>query len=246
MGGGVLQQAAAKEVGILSGEVSEFVDEALDREYVEGDFDPAPGSSGRAAFDGHIGEAKMLRRVGLIDGSSELIGLGLLRVILADDGGIGHAIGPRNEVPFPIDAAAETVHAGWAVSIMGEVVFAGPDELDRPLDTTSDLQRLMIKRYAEAAAQASTHKGNVDGYVALVDAQDFGGTLLGSFAILGWGPYFAAARLKPDGNVHGLHGGVGEERKLVDALDPFRGGDRIWVEGGVGGVPVLLSVEGCA
>jgi hypothetical protein len=33
--GGVLQQPAAKEVGILPGEASEFVDEALDREDVE-------------------------------------------------------------------------------------------------------------------------------------------------------------------------------------------------------------------
>ena len=179
----------------------------------------------------------MLCRVGLIDGSPEFVGLCLLRVTLADDGGVGHAIGPRNEVSFPIDAAAETVHAGGAVAIMGEVVFAGPDELDRSLDTTRDLQGLMIKRYAEAAAQASTHEGDVDGDVALVDAQDFGGVLLGSFAGLGRGPYLAAAILEPDGDVHGLHGGVGEERKLVDALDAFSGGDGIGVEGRVGGVP---------
>ena len=177
---------------------------------------------------------------------AELVGLRLLWIMLADDGGVGDAIGPRNKISFPIDAGAETVHAGGAVAIMREVVFAGPDELDRPLDTTRDLQRLMIKRYAEAAAQASTHEGDVDGDVALVDAQDFGGVLLGSSAVLGRGPYLAAAILEPDGDVHGLHRGVGEERKLVDALDAFGGGDGVWVEGCVGGVPVLLSVEACA
>ena len=62
VGGGLLQQAAAEEVGILSGEVSEFVDEALDRENVEGDLDPAPGSSGSAAFDRHIRHTEVLGR----------------------------------------------------------------------------------------------------------------------------------------------------------------------------------------
>ena len=111
----------------------------------------------------------------MVDGSPEFVGLRLLRITLADDGGVGHAIGPRDQISFPIDAAAKTVHAGGAVAVMGEVVFAGPDELDRPLDTTRDLQCLVIKRYAEAAAQASTHEGDVDGDVALVDAEDFGG-----------------------------------------------------------------------
>jgi len=40
MGGGVLQQAPPEEVGILSRKVSEFVNETLDGEDVESDFDP--------------------------------------------------------------------------------------------------------------------------------------------------------------------------------------------------------------
>ena len=71
------QQAAAEEVGILSSQVSEFVDKALDRKNVEGDLDPAPGSAGGAALDRHIGHAEMLGRIGLIEGSAELIGLRL-------------------------------------------------------------------------------------------------------------------------------------------------------------------------
>jgi hypothetical protein len=105
----------------------------------------------------------------------ELIGLCLPRITLADDGRVGDAIGPRNKISFPIDAAAETVHAGRTVKIMSEVVFAGPDELDRSLDVTRDLEGLVIKRHAEAAAEASTHEGDVDSDVAFVDAEDFGG-----------------------------------------------------------------------
>jgi hypothetical protein len=135
----------------------------------------------------------MLCRVGLIDGSSELIGLCLPRVTLADDGGVSDAVGPRNKVSFQIDAGAEAVHAGGAVEIMREVVFAGPDELNRSLDMTRDLEGLVVKRYAEPAAEASTYEGDVDVDIVLVDAEDFGGGLLGPPAGLGRGPYLAAA-----------------------------------------------------
>ena len=42
-----------------------------------------------------------------------------------------------------------------------------------------------------------------------------------------------------------LHRDVSEEGKLVDAFDAFGGGNCIRVEGGIGGVPILLSVEAC-
>jgi hypothetical protein len=142
---------------------------------------------------------------------------------LADDGGVDDAVGPRNKVSFLIDAGAEAVHAGGAVAIVGEVVFAGPDELDGALHAARDLEGLMIEGRAEAAAQASTHEGDVDGDIAFVEAKDPGYVLLGSCAGLGRGPYLAAATFEPDRDVHGLHGGVGEERKLIDALDAFRG-----------------------
>jgi hypothetical protein len=38
---------------------------------------------------------------------------------------------------------------------------------------------------------------------------------------------------------------VGEERKLVNALDAVSGGDCVWVEGRIGRVPILLGVEAC-
>ena len=180
-----LQQAAAEKVGILSGKVSEFVDETLDREDVESDFDPAPRSPRSTALDRHIRHTEVLCRVGLIDGSPELVGLRLPGILLADDGGVGHAVGPCNEVSLLINAAAKAVHAGGAVAVMSEIVFASPDELDRPLDMPRDLHCLVIKRYAEAAPQTSPHEGDVDGDVALVDAEKFGSGLLGSSAGLG-------------------------------------------------------------
>ena len=103
----------------------------------------------------------------------------------------------------------------------------------------------MIEGRSEAAAEASTHERNVDGDVVFVDAKEFGGSLPGSSAGLGRRPYLAAAILNPDGNVHGLHRGVGEKGKLIDALDAVGGGNRVRVKGRIGGVPVLLGVEAC-
>jgi hypothetical protein len=65
--------------------------------------------------------------------------------------------------------------------------------LDRSLDTPRDLERLVVKRCAEATAEASTHEGDVDVNVVLVDAEESGGGLLGPSAGLGRGPYLAAA-----------------------------------------------------
>ena len=242
---GVLKQTTAKEVGILLREVSDFVDEALDRKNIEGYLDAAPGSPGGTAIDRHIGDPEILCWIGLIESAPELKGLCLFRVTLADDGGIGDAVGPRNKVSLLIDAGAKAVHAGGAVAIVHEVVLTGPDELDGVLDATGDLENLMIKRYSEAAAKASTHEGDMDSDSALGDAEDFGGRLLGPCAGLGRGPYLATAVLEPDGDVHGLHRDVGEERKLVDALDALSGGHGIGVEVRIGGAPVFLRVETC-
>ena len=139
----------------------------------------------------------MLGGIGQIEGPAEFIGLCTPRVTLADDGGVDDAVGPRNKVSFLIDAGAEAVHAGGAVAIVGEVVFAGPDELDGALNAARDLEGLMIEGRAEAAAQASTHEGDVDGDIAFVEAKDPGCVLLGSCAGLGRGPYLAAATFEP-------------------------------------------------
>jgi hypothetical protein len=56
-------------------------------------------------------------------------------------------------------------------------------------------------------------------------------------------PYLAAAIFELDGYIHRLEVGVGEEWKLVNALDAFGGGDCVRIESGIGGVPELLSVE---
>jgi hypothetical protein len=82
--------------------------------------------------------------------------------------------------------------------------------------------------------------------VAFVDAEDLGGALLSALAMLGRGPYLTAAIFELDGDVHGLQVGVCEERKLVDAFNTFGGGNCVWIEDRIGGVPVLLRVEGRA
>src|SRR5882724_11675375 len=135
------------------------------------------------------------------------------------------------------------MHACRTIAVMREVVFAGPDKLDRSPDTARDLDGLMIKRHSKATAEASPHEGDVNGDLVFVYAEEFGGVLLGSSTCLGRGPYLAAVIFEPDRDVHRLHGGVGEERKLIDALDAFGGGNCVRVEGGIGGVPILLSIK---
>ena len=86
----------------------------------------------------------------------------------------------------------------------------------------------------------------MDGDIALVDTEKFGGSFLGSSSVLSRGPYLAAATFEPDRDVHWLHRRVGEKGKFVHALDAFSSRDGVGIESGVGGVPILLSVEPCA
>ena len=104
--GGVLKEPAAEVVRIQSGEMSEFVDEALDSKNVERNFHATPRSARDAAVDGNIRHPEMLCLVWLIDDSSKLVSLCLPRVTLADNGRVGHAVCPRNKVSFVVDTAA--------------------------------------------------------------------------------------------------------------------------------------------
>jgi hypothetical protein len=143
--GSVLKQSTTIEVGILTGEVSEFVDKTIYRKNIEGDLYPAPRSTGSSALDRNVGHTEVLSRVWLIDRDPELEELRLSRVALPNDGGVDEAVAPGNKISFPIEAGSEAVHASRTVSIMCEVVFARPNELDRSADTTLNLDGLVIK-----------------------------------------------------------------------------------------------------
>jgi hypothetical protein len=82
----------------------------------------------------------------------------LFRVVSVDDRGVADAVGPRNKVSFPIDAGTEAVHAGGPVAVVGEVVLAGPDELNGPLDAARDLKSLVIESITEATAETPPTK----------------------------------------------------------------------------------------
>ena len=66
-------------------EVCEFVDEALDREHIELDFDPPPRAARDTTLDWDIGDADVLCWVGMVNSAAEFEGFSSLRVTLADD-----------------------------------------------------------------------------------------------------------------------------------------------------------------
>ena len=132
-------------------------------------------------------------------------------------------MGPGDRSAVFVQASRDPVIVVRPIHIVLDVLFAGPHHLHRTGDLLCDLHRpddeVHLKPTAEAAAQ------EVIMHLDFLRRQagQLGGRGLSEGRHLRPHPDVAAVRANVDGAVHRLHGGVREERHLVNRLDLLGG-----------------------
>ena len=137
----------------------------------------------------------------------------------------GEVLPPGDEMALGVEAGAEGVRASGAVGVVGDVVFAGPEELDGAVDLLGEPRGFHQVVVLQAAAKAAADAAEMNGDVAGLDVRG-AGCLGAAFAgRLAGGPELQLAVLKGGGCVHRLHGHMGDEGIGVGGFDDLgRGG----------------------
>ena len=128
-------------------------------------------------------------------------------------------VGPGDRLAPRIQSRGDPVVVVGPVDVVLDIFLAGPDDLDRPLDLLGDADGLghvvMLEPPAEPAAQQVV----VHHDFLQRQAGDLGRGRLGSALHLRAGPHLAPILPHVDGAAQRLHGGVRQERRLVDRFD---------------------------
>src|SRR5881409_565507 len=105
------------------------------------------------------------------------------------------------------------------VHVVLDVFLAAPEHLHRAGDLFRDLHGPGDEIHLEPPAEAAAQEMVVHPDLGLRQPGHFGGGVLSEGRDLGSHPDVAGVAAHVDGTVHRLHGGVCEERLLVDRLD---------------------------
>ena len=121
-----------------------------------------------------------------------------------------------------VQASREAVVIIGPVQIVLDILLARPDDLHGAIDLLGDLYGPDHAIDIEPAAEAAADQMIVDLDLLLGEAGDLGRGGLSPRQNLRANPNLACAGPHMHGAVHRLHGGVGEERHLIDGLDFLR------------------------
>ena len=140
------------------------------------------------------------------------------------DGGAHEAVLPGQGVTLVVEATFKHVQRGRAVAVMLEIVGPGPLYFHGHTGGLGAFHRVQDEIGHGAPAEATAGQGDLDLDLLGLQARDLldGGNRPGRS--LGRGPDLASARLHIRHGHHGLHGGVGQEGRVVGGLDPLGGG----------------------
>ena len=150
----------------------------------------------------------------------------------------GHVLPPCDDMALGVEACPEGVLASGAVVVVGNVVLAGPEELDGDVDLLGEPGGFDEVVVVQAAAKASADAAEVDCDVGGLDVERAGGlgAAFGAGRLAG-GPELELAVFKGGGCAHRLKRSVSEEGICVGGFDDPGGG-------GEGGVHIAIAAQG--
>ena len=138
------------------------------------------------------------------------------------------AVGPGHRLAVGIEPRRQPVVVIGAVHVVLDVLLAAPDDLDRPFHLLRDLDGEDRAVDVEPPAEAAAEQVVVDPDRFLRQAGELGDRGLRQGRHLRADPDVAAVLADVDGAVHRLHRRMGEERHLIDGVDPLRrAGERL-------------------
>ncbi len=133
------------------------------------------------------------------------------------------AVAPGDGHALLVEAGFELVVIVGPVHVVLDVFLAAPDDLDRIFRLLGDERRLGDEVHLQPAAEAAAEKVIVDRDLLLLEAEHLGHDHLRHAGDLTSNPDIAAVRLDVRRAVDGLHGGMGEEGRLIRRFDLGRG-----------------------
>ena len=221
------QQAVTELVGILAGRLGQFVHEALDHEAVRGVADGAVVAHVDADFlleviHMHVRDVVGVIRRGL---DSERVHRLLedAREHACSDGGCRDVHVEGDELTFLIQTARDFVVEGGPVSVVGHVVFAGPDDLHGTTDGLGAFDRSGDEVHFEAPTEATTEVGGVHFHLSGLEAGGLGGHQLRKDLVLRGSVEVAAVRLDVRRTVLRFQRGMGQQREMVGGAQDLGG-----------------------
>ena len=132
-------------------------------------------------------------------------------------------MGPGDRFAVFVQAGGDPIIVVRPVHVVLDVFFAGPHHLHRTWDLLRDFDRPDNEIHLEPTAEAAAQEVIVDLDFFRRQTSRFRDRGLGEGRHLRSHPDIAAIRTNVDGAVHRLHGGVREERRLVNCLDLLGG-----------------------
>src|SRR5882757_952336 len=134
----------------------------------------------------------------------------------------GDAMAECNGIALGIEAGAKRVVVIWSVDIVPDVFLARPDHLDRVIDLFGDLDRLSDAIHIKATTEAPAEQMIMHSDLLERKSRDRSRGRLGAGNHLSTYPHVATILADMDGAVHRLHGGMRQQRHLVDGVNPAR------------------------
>ena len=182
---------------------------------------PGGGHAGRRLLADvvhqHIGKA--VRPGGALDGVAVEAVLESSRQPTRQDRRAGDPVTEGDRRAADVQGRGHAVIVERPVDVVLDVLLAGPDHLHRALDLLGDLHRLGDAVDLQPAAEAAAEQVIVDLDLVQRQAGDLRCRRLRAGQDLRAHPDVAAIRAHVHRAVHRLHGGVGQQRELVDRLE---------------------------
>jgi len=222
---GRAESAEKKFDGVATGGVSKLVEKAGKDELIAGRIDGAPVAERHIG----VGDRKLEAEVGS-EGARKVEGIDLGCLLRRDagsvvkdfDGGRGAAMEPGDEVVLVVEASLEEVVSGGAVEIVANVVFAGPDDLDRSFQLAREESGFHGVILNETAAETAADESDMDLDVVARNVEGGGDGISGSAWNLRRRPDFAGVGSDGGDAIYRLHRGVGKEGDFVGGFDALR------------------------
>ena len=224
-----LEQREPKIHGILAGGVRQFVHEAFDHEAVRRMAHRAHVADVDADFLPQISQAEVRDGVGIIGGilHHRIERIGARGRVARRDRRAGDVQSPGRQPALAVEAAADLFAHRRLELIMGHVVFARPDELDRSAHRLRCRHRGRDEIHFQAPAEAAAQQRGEHAHLGGFQPGGLGGRRLSHLLHLRPHEEIASIRLHVRRAIHRLHGGMRLQGPLVHrAHAPLRRRER--------------------
>ena len=129
---------------------------------------------------------------------------------------------PGNRLASRIKSGRQTIEVVRPIHIVLDIFLAAPDHLHRAIDVLGDLDGQHRTIGLQPSAEATANQMIVDFDRILWQAGEFGHLRLRDRRRLCPDPNVATIFLQMNGTVHRLHRCMGQERHLIDGVNPLR------------------------